>query len=189
MKTLILLLVLSVTACSKHGHYDKGGKGGGNPTGTGAGVDVPNTDEPVSNEEYKETVTMEADITYSAKVKVGNNDSTLNIRNQAFKIPQKLTVSQGWAGYNTTAKVTISAVGMNSIVCTYRSQATVSHNNPSNSQQEYENGLVYAFSNCTDSSVDPTVMVDGFDKIVLNVVKADDLETKTVVSGDVKIYE
>jgi hypothetical protein len=135
---------------------------------------------------------MSATVTYNAdKVRNGGQESSLNVRNEGFKIPQELTVTKGWASHSTTARITITALGFENIVCTYSSQATGSQTAPVPMMEtEYSaKGLKYTFSNCNDTTVDPTVVVDGYEHVVLRVNSASNLETETIIEASIKIYE
>ena len=189
MKTLLIILALtSLASCGKKSSYD-GRKN--NPT--------PPTNSPVdvaTELSLKLTETMEATVNYSTdtatqtKYRSGGLESSLSVRNESFKIPQELLVVQGWASHSTTAKLTLVTTGV-TIICTYVSQSIGQQTAAVSSMEpEYATkGLKYAFSNCTNDKIDPSVLVDDFDSVVLKVNSASNLETTTRVEAEIKVYE
>lgn len=186
MKLLTLLVtVLLVTACGKKADFD--------------GRNTPN--DPVGNDPVgvneltlKSVQTIEASIkytetsmdVYSASRQVGS----LPIVDLAVKIPQELIVVKGWAGLRDTAVITLLKNNAVTLTCTYTSQATVSNDDVSNTHEEYQRGMKYVFSSCSDSSTDPSDYVSNADRMKLTLNSADKLQsTETKVEADFKIYE
>lgn len=197
MKMSIILFLTLIVSCGKQADFDGRGIVPTAPVDNDPVGVVPN--EPVVTDGPATSFPIFADIQYSCntnpstEVKTCMRDSgsngTLIVSNQGFRIPQELTVTQGWAGIHDTATITLKQDGP-TITCTYRSKAvSQSHNNISNTPEEKQNGLSYAFSNCSDTTIDPTVTVDAFDILTLTVVSADNLQTKTEVKAEIKVYQ
>jgi hypothetical protein len=183
-----LFILIALTACGKKAEFDGRNAGPTNPVGS----------DPVTlDATYKRTEPMNANVTYTTnpatlqKERNGGQENSLSIRNEGFKVPQEISVTKGWASHSTTAQITIVATGLEDIVCTYTSQATGTQTAavPLMEAEYSEKGQSYKFSNCTDTSVDSTVILDGYDYVVLRVNSASNLEPETKVQAQIKIYE